>query len=65
MKSDISRPDPYVLTVAADLRQLISDGWVGEEVHLDGRCLGDCRRQFHEERTPKSYHGQLGLEVPA
>jgi len=48
---------------ARDLRQILRDGWFTEQVHLVGRCSGDCKREFEVTHTPESH--DYRYEMPA
>lgn len=38
---------------ARDIRKVMRDGWFTEQIHLVGRCCGNCKREFEVTHTPK------------
>ncbi len=38
---------------ARDIREMIGDGWYTEQIHLVGRCCGNCKREFEVTHTPE------------
>lgn len=52
---------------ARDLRKMIKEWWYTEQIHLFGRCSGDCKREFEVTHTPESmeYGDQQRYVVPA
>ncbi len=46
---------------ARDIRKMIKDGWYTEQIHLVGRCSGNCKREFDVTHTPEPENHRLYL----